>query len=239
MSSEDRNFENYHLRYERVMANPLRGQIQKWFYELSRELIKQQGWESLADLNIPSVLLCGTGSAETSSAFVHFVRAQNPTAHITILDLQDHSLITSRNRLAEEYGADIEGIDFIQADALHAPFEAGSFDMIETDFFLQFFTEEQKVGLLREWNRILKPGGVITTRDYLEKKGNMIERVLDQVHIEMIRRGFRVRAYPSTQTSVEGLFEQVGFEPVISPIKVPKVNIGLPLIKNIIARKAR
>lgn len=237
MNSENQTFNKYHLTYEKLMANSIRGHIQELNYEASNNLVKQQGWETLAEKDHPSVLLCGTGSSETSSRFVHFVRGKNPSAKITILDLQEYPLLASREQLRKELDGNLDGIAFVQTNALTMPFEDSSFDMIETDFFLQFFSSEQKANLLKEWQRVLKPSGIVTTRDYVQRKGNAIERIIDGSHIALVRRGLGVQAYSTLLTDLVHLFKDANFDIVTDPIRIAKQHITLPLITTIVALK--
>ena len=74
----------------------------------------------------------------------------------------------------------------IIADAAHLPYEDNSIDEIYAGHLLEHFDIEQEV--LREWHRVLKPGGKITIcvpdieKSLSEwRNGNMLESFLNQV----------------------------------------------------------
>src|SRR5258708_14065508 len=54
-------------------------------------------------------------------------------------------------------------------EALNLSFSAGRFDWIETAFFIQFFSPEEKVALVRHIHTVLKPGGRITTTALMQR----------------------------------------------------------------------
>lgn len=61
-----------------------------------------------------------------------------------------------------EFGTRLN-LRFSQRDALETEFRDETFDMITTDAFITRFEPEQRVDLVKEWRRILKPGGRVVT----------------------------------------------------------------------------
>ena len=57
-------------------------------------------------------------------------------------------------------------IDFAQGDALHLPFEDGSFDLVVSSRFLHLFPHDVQKLLLSEFVRVTKPGGIVVVDFY-------------------------------------------------------------------------
>ena len=196
---------DYHANYETRGRNTEERLTRS--YRRALELVEEQGWDNPLKRETPHVLQCGTGAARTTSTFVDFVLSANPNAKISVLDLSDKPLNAAKTKIAEEKGASIaDAIDFIQANALATGLPDASVDMIETDYFLQFFSPGDKKRLIEEWSRILKPGGVITTRDYVQREGNVAtsaaEKVLDKGRRTYIKRHLGPKAYKTSTTEL-------------------------------------
>ncbi len=126
-------------------------------YEQSYRWVKRLGADPLVTPGA-RVLLCGTASAETTHTFERFVRTRCPSATLVVID---RSMQPLRSSLAKCPSAAA-----VQADALALPF-SDAFDLIETDFLLQFVPERHRAQLFSEWARVLRPGGALMTRDYV------------------------------------------------------------------------
>jgi ubiquinone/menaquinone biosynthesis C-methylase UbiE len=82
--------------------------------------------------------------------------AQTTGCHVTGVDANEHGVATA-NRLALERGL-AEGVRFLVADAnARQPFEDAAFDALVCIDALNHFRD--RLGLLREWQRVLRPGG--------------------------------------------------------------------------------
>ena len=117
------------------------------------------------------------------------------------------------------------------------PFAGERFDWIETDFFLQFFSTEERVILLREWYRVLKPGGIITTRDWLQQRQNFIERVIGRTKNWFIRHILGPITYSASAQEVKEILNEICFEVAFFPVRVPILNIGIPTMSYVIVYK--
>jgi ubiquinone/menaquinone biosynthesis C-methylase UbiE len=62
-----------------------------------------------------------------------------------------------------EAGAPIAGLDFRVGDAYALPFPDDSFDVVHAHQVLQHLADP--VAALREWHRVLRPGGIVAARD--------------------------------------------------------------------------
>lgn len=78
---------------------------------------------------------------------------------VTAIDLADGMLAQARKN-SELYGVDIE---FRKADAEQLPFEDGSFDAVVSRWVL--WTLPNPEAALKEWMRVLKPGGKLVYAD--------------------------------------------------------------------------
>jgi len=159
------------------------------------------------------------------------------TASIAVLDISLYALSQSENLLRTCQDIDQTKIFFVEGDALNMPFPNGHFDWIETDFFIQFFSAQEKVTLLKEWYRVLKPGGIVTTRDWLQQKHNFIERIIDRTRIWLIWHILGPIAYSTSAQELKKILKEIGFEAAIFPVKVPVINLKIPMMYYIILYK--
>lgn len=59
-------------------------------------------------------------------------------------------------------------VNTLQGDARHLPCDDGSVDVIATDAFLTRFSDSDKRAVVREWFRVLGPGGIVLTTARVE-----------------------------------------------------------------------
>lgn len=205
MSAEAVETGEYHSRSAFYAGHWLHRWYLRRAYEATYDLVRQLGRDPLS-LPAPRVLLCGTGSAQTTHTFVTFIRERAPNALITVLDLNAIPLESSREQLSRIC---ISNIRFVRANALKMPFEAASFDLIETDFFLQFFSNETKPRLIREWARVFDSrAGAIMTRDYVRTASRRLstEALLDTGRQALFRRTLRSETHATTESALTELF---------------------------------
>lgn len=86
----------YHKRYEAYSKNPLHGAKLRFFYKEAQDLVSNLGWENTLAKSNPRLLLCGTGSHQTSKAFLEFVHDQNPQVSVSVIDLNAYPLTESK-----------------------------------------------------------------------------------------------------------------------------------------------
>lgn len=227
----------YHDAFGRVAESPHQRKYLKNVYQRSLKLVEEAGWGNPILRKHAEVLLCGTGSSETSSTFVDTIRELNPNAKVHILDREQFPLDKSRERLQGELATGLANIEFHHEDALHTSFDDSSLSAIETDLFLQFFSPDAKQALVREWARILEPGGIITTRDFVQSTGGPIEKRASNLHQRIIAKRLHVPTYPTTSIGLSNLFKEAGLEVRITPVRLPIVGAQIPLFSHIIAHK--
>ncbi len=106
-------------------------------------------------------LCCGTGDM----TFALWRRAANPSIHLVGADFSQAMLVRAR----EKSGA--RPIQWVEADALHLPFEPGQFQLVTSAFGFRNLANYNRG--LEEIYRVLAPGGAIGILDFGEPKGLM------------------------------------------------------------------
>ena len=97
------------------------------------------------------------------------------------VDLEPHAIATAR-RLATHSGA--TNLSFVEADMTALPFEDGAFDAVFFHAVLYHQSEATLMRTLAEARRVLKPGGVLGTRD-ADVGGNILHPELDGVRLAL------------------------------------------------------
>lgn len=142
---------------------------------------------------------------------------------------------TTAMHLAKTYGCTITGIDINidsvkkaqenvlnagldhlisirHGNALELPFEDESFDLVINEAMLTMLPHELKLRALKEYRRVLKPGGVLATHDLLlrqELEGNELYEELKE-----LRKLILVNAQPMTECNWTKLFEEAQFSSI-------------------------
>jgi SAM-dependent methyltransferase len=230
---------NYHRSFTRghTHTHLIRGIQLRVFYAASTRLVKLQGWPDPLASKAPHVLLCGTASPYTTLAFTRFVLQRTSTASIDALDISPYVLSQSANFLKTRRDIDTTRVSFIEGDALHMPFESERFDWIETDFFIQFFSPQEKVTLFQEWYRVLKPGGVVTTRDWLMERQDPLEHVVEGIKHWLIRHILGPVTYRASRETVHTALEHTGLVPAVFPVRIPGIRLRIPVMKYLLMYK--
>jgi SAM-dependent methyltransferase len=227
----------YHKSFGKRHTHLVRKVQLRVFYRTSSHLINKLGWPDPLAKEAPQILLCGTASPSTTVTFARFVKQHNSMASVDVLDISPYSLSQSESFLRTCQDLDQTKVSFVEGDALHTPFADERFDWIETDFFIQFFSPEEKVTLFQEWYRVLKPGGIITTRDWLQQRQNFIERVISRTKNWCIRHILGPTAYSASANEVKRILSEIGFEVAFFPLKVPVLTIGIPTMSYVVVYK--
>ncbi|HLZ60946.1 MAG TPA: methyltransferase domain-containing protein [Ktedonosporobacter sp.] len=227
----------YHKRFEANHIHFLRNVQLRASYQTSSSLIHTLGWPHPLLKQAPQILLCGTASPYTTIVFTRFVRKHNLEAHIDALDLSPYPLDQSKRLCATCPDIDLARVSFVEGDALQMPFPDQHFDWIETDFFIQFFSAAEKVALFKEWYRVLKPGGIITTRDWLQRKQGFTERVVNQVKNWLVLHTLGPVVYTASVQEIEDILRAPGFEVTLLPATMPIIKRKLPLMHHIFIYK--
>jgi len=227
----------YHKSFKKKHIHFIRKLQLRVFYRTSSLLMNVLGWPDPLARKAPRVLLCGTASPYTTVTFTRFVIKRNSVASIDVLDISPYAVNQSSRFLETCQDIDPARISFVEGDALHMPFAGENFDWIETDFFIQFFSTKEKALLFKEWYRVLKPGGVVTTRDWLMQKQDFIEHVVDGTKNWLIRHILGPVAYSSSTKDVKEALGKQGFEVAVFPVRIPGIRIRIPVMNYILIYK--
>ncbi len=106
-------------------------------------------------------------------------------------------------------------ISFIHSDATDLIFEANTFDVIINEAMLTMLNSTKKDLAIKNYFKILKPGGVLLTHDVLLKTDD--ERIKKEV-IADLSREIMVHVSPLTLIGWQALFIEHGFSDVKSKI---------------------
>lgn len=222
---------DYHRAREKDLSN---SEVLRHSYRDSLAIIQRQGWRNPFSGSSPTVLQMGIEEASTAAAFSGFVRDNNPQAQLIIADLSAVPLKqSSRYRFAHR-----PGVGLLQADTTNLPFADQSIDLIETDGLLQFLSPDEKIQTLKEWNRILKPEGIVTTRDRFIPKHKVSKsstrEYFAHVHSEFARV-YGTTLYDTVTEDMRAMFVAQGFDLYMQPEKNPLQT--RPYVYQVVARK--
>lgn len=210
------------------------------FYASSLRFVARQGWPNPlgAMAATPRVLLCGSASPYTTLTFARFVGRRQLQAHIDVLDISPYALDQSARYLKTHQQPETVEIAFVEGDALRMPFADATFDWIETDFFIQFFPAAEKAQIFREWARVLKPGGVITTRDWLTDGRALPDRAMRRFKNWLIGYMLDAVTYDASAEEVQRALEALGLHTAVAPVRLPwTLGLGVPALKYLLAHK--
>jgi len=227
----------YHRSFKKKHTHLVRKAQLRAFYRISSQFIHNLGWRDPLAKKAPRILLCGTASPYTTVTFVRFVRKHSLAASFDILDISPYALSQSERLLRTCRDIDRANVSFVEGDALAMPFSDGCFDWIETDFFIQFFSAEEKTTIFKEWHRVLKPGGIVTTRDWLLQRQDFLEHAVDRTKNWLIRHILGPIAYSASAQQVRETLSHTGFEVAIFPVRVPVIKLKIPVMYYILMSK--
>jgi SAM-dependent methyltransferase len=219
-----RSFKSKHTR----LMHLSRSMQLRVFYAVSSRLLRVLGWPDPLARRDPQVLLCGTASPYTTRDFARFISAQSPAAGIDVLDISPYVLGESAQFLKKCPDLDSVRISFVEGDALRMPFENERFDWIETDFFIHFFSTQGKVTIFQEWFRVLRPGGVVTTRDWLLEGQGLFEQLVEGLKKWLVRHILGPVTYSASADEVREALERLGFVAVMVPVRIPGIRVKIP-----------
>ena len=146
------------------------------------------------------------------------------------------NMCTTSIELAQTYGCSIEGVDrdpkalekaraniceagldelvhVQQANAMKLPFPDDSFDIIINEAMLTMLGDEAKIKAIKEYLRVLKPGGRLLTHDVSFTEERMEEQLAS------LRQTINANVEPLHVADWQKLFEEQGFSSV-------KLNYG-------------
>jgi len=227
----------YHRSFGKKNIHPVRKSLLRFFYHTCSHLIEKSGWPDPLSNHTPHILLCGTASPYTTVTFARFVNERNNMSSIDVLDISPYALNQSEKLLKNCQDIDSSKLCFVEGDALRMPLPDEHVDWIETDFFMQYFSSGEKTTLFREWYRVLKPGGIISTRDWLWQRQNFSERVVDGAKNWLIKHILGPTARSAQLAEIRHLLNDAGFEVAFFPVYAPVIRVRIPLMSYIIIYK--
>jgi ubiquinone/menaquinone biosynthesis C-methylase UbiE len=141
----------------------------------------------------------GAGTARTT----RFVRLAYPKARIVTTDLSAPYLKVAQKKLA-----DLDRVDFVQADAAELPFQDGHFDAVYSTFLFHELPEEARRDVVCEARRVLKPGGLLVWVDSLQQ-GDV--PALDAALVRFPKQFHEPYYRNYIETKMEPMMEEEGF----------------------------
>ncbi len=136
----------------------------------------------------------GTTSIEMASRF---------GCRVTGIDMDRHALEKAQREIEARQLSHL--ITTQMADASKLPFADESFDVVINEAMLTMYADKAKLRLLKEYLRVLKPGGILLTHDImlLSDEENEI--------IGELRKAINTNAQPMTLTGWQAIFMEAGF----------------------------
>lgn len=126
--------------------------------------------------------------------------------HITGIDLDEDALEKAHKNIKEN-GVE-ELVQVQRGNATKLPFEDNTFDIVINEAMLTMLPIEAKEKAIREYIRVLKPGGFLLTHDVMlntDDAKTVIENLRDAIHITVT---------PLTKDGWKNLFQSCGFRNV-------------------------
>ena len=100
-------------------------------------------------------------------------------------------------------------IEIKQADASKLPFDDNSFDIVINEAMLTMYADKAKAHLLKEYFRVLKPGGKLLTHDMMLLNTENPQYILEQIY-----QAINVNAQPMSHDGWINLFSSAGFSDI-------------------------
>lgn len=126
--------------------------------------------------------------------------------HITGIDLDEDALGKARANIKEHGVEDLVQVQ--RANATKLPFEDNSFDIVINEAMLTMLPIDAKEKAIREYIRVLKPGGFLLTHDVMLNTEN------SETVIQSLREAIHLTVTPLTKEGWKTLFHECGFRNV-------------------------
>ncbi|XTD83184.1 class I SAM-dependent methyltransferase [Proteus vulgaris] len=92
--------------------------------------------------------------------------AQKYGCHIIAVDMDEKALANAQHNVESAQLSHL--IQLTKANALSLPFPDNSFDVVLNEAMLTMYTDKAKAKLVKEYYRVLKPGGLLLTHDIMK-----------------------------------------------------------------------
>lgn len=221
-----------HFGYQTVNAEEKEGKVAEVFhsvaakYDIMNDLMsmgihrlwKRFTMEFTGARRGNHILDIAGGTGDLTMKFSDLV---GPEGKVVLADINDSMLKVGRDRLIDRgYSGNIE---YVQANAEALPFEDNSFDVVTMAFGLRNVTDKDQA--LREFNRVLKPGGRLLVLEFSKTKSPLLSKIYDTYSFTALpfmgklitndADSYRylaesIRMHPDQET-LKGMFEDAGF----------------------------
>lgn len=213
---------DYYERHGKYAAAAWHRRFLKNAYRRSYHALEDLGCSALK-LPRLRVLLCGVGAPATTLEFAAFLCARQLSTRLFVADMALPPLVASRAALAAQPPPG--DVTFLCADARALPFPDGSFDLVETDFLLQFLAAPDRRAVLHEWARVLRPGGGLMTRDWVTHERGL-DPLWDALRRAVLRTVLGVRTHVLTGDDLRGALQEAGFQATVLRLgRLPLIHV--------------
>jgi ubiquinone/menaquinone biosynthesis C-methylase UbiE len=213
---------DYYQRHGNYAAAAWHRRFLENAYRRSYEALEGLGCSPL-NLPRPRVLLCGVGAPATTLEFAAFLCARQPSPRMFVVDIMLPPLVASQAALKAQLP--LANVTFLCADARALPFPDGSFDLVETDFLLQFLAAADRRAVLHEWVRVLRPGGGMMTRDWVTHERGL-DPLWDALRRAVLRTVLGVRTHVITGNDLRGALREAGFRATVLRLgRLPLIHL--------------
>lgn len=139
----------------RLMAQPMRRTIDRREYGTWRHQSLSQSWKAFSDLHVDNKIVLDFGCGDGQMAF--FIATQKKPKAVVGVDIDEEAIqrcisVAKRTELPK----DIE-VRFVKGDVVGLPFPEKMFDTLLAFDCLEHVLSPNSI--LKEWFRVLKPGG--------------------------------------------------------------------------------
>lgn len=124
--------------------------------------------------------------------------------HVTGIDMDKLALTQARQNIAKNKISELVNVQ--EANASKLPFADNSFDIVINEAMLTMYADKAKTHLLKEYFRVLKPGGKLLTHDIMLVNPEQAQEV-----IKHMRDAINVNAQPISYYAWLNLFASIGF----------------------------
>lgn len=213
---------DYYTRHGKYAAAAWHRRFLQNAYRRSYGALEDLGRSPL-ELPGPRVLLCGVGAPATTIEFAAFLCARQPATRLFVVDMALPPLAASRVAL-QARSSPVE-VTFFGADARALPFPDASFDLVETDFLLQFLAPSDRRAVLREWARVLRPGGGLMTRDWVTQERGL-DPLWDALRRAVLRTVLGARTHVLTGKELRDALHEAGFQATVLRLgRLPLIHL--------------
>ena len=140
----------------------------------------------------------GTTSIEIAKRF---------KCHIIGIDMDKMALEKAKQNVIQNNVSEL--VEIKQADASKLPFDDNSFDIVINEAMLTMYADKAKAHLLKEYFRVLKPGGKLLTHDMMLLNTENPQYILEQIY-----QAINVNAQPMSHDGWINLFSSAGFSDI-------------------------